>query len=391
MLGAIGVLSLFLQVTLASNNLKQDVDNAVKVFLKDSGATAASIAIYSQDDWQFEKYYGVATKRSKYDLASLTKPLITTYAVLWLIENHLAEKNELIVNTLPEFAKCKWVQEVFPVHSEKFKWKKPPEIDPLLCAKKSTMTVELMMRHRSGLRDVVPLDAITVAAVETGVDPITLFVESPLLAEPGATFHYADTNFIVLRKWVEEKLKPLGKSYQDILHEVLIPKLSLVDTGFFSDLKNHLSSTFIPTKSDVAPGIVHDPIARALGAKANGHAGLFSSLTDLKKIATFWMHVNSEPYLSATVSPEELPMGEKRGLGWDVDSSPFTESVRGPIDGGFGHSGYTGQSIWIEPKSKTIVIVLTNRTYLNENKKTAEATSELRKKIAALAWGLSSH
>ncbi|MCM0604608.1 MAG: beta-lactamase family protein [Xanthomonadaceae bacterium] len=370
---------------------------SVQAFFKKSGATAASIAIFSKDSWVFEGAYGSANATSRYDMASLTKPLSTTLAVLWLIDQGHGKLNEPISETIPGIKKCLYTYDRFPEHAKKLKWKAPPPTDPEVCAKKSEITVEQIMRHRSGFRDYVPLEGVAVAAPEMGVDPIDLFTESPILSQPGAVFQYADINFIILQRWIQAKLNQRGKTFQGLMKTVLFPALSLNESDFFSQSIDPSVIPFVPTLKDVKLGHVHDPFSYALAQNGDGHAGLFSSLGDIKKIAQFWLEggqsqspLKSETIQLATSDTDDHLPGARRGLGWDIDSQPYSIFVRGPIQGGFGHTGYTGTSIWIEPKSKLIAIVLTNRTYLKADAKSVGATNDLRQYIATLGWELSS-
>lgn len=383
-----------IQSVCSSAHSHPKVDQAVQSFFKKSGATSASIAIYAKNKWVVESAYGEAKPSSRYDMASLTKPLATTLATLWVIEQGLGSLQEPLSLTIPEFTQCQWTFDRFPVHAQKYKWISPPVVDPAICARKNEVTVEHLLRHRSGLRDAVPIEGVTVAAPETQTDPVDLFTRSPIVAPPGEKFHYADINFIVLQRWIELKLRQKQKTLQSLIKNTLFSALQLSETGFFSSVTSSAMIPFIPTRKLVKPGVVHDPFSRALGSLGDGHAGLFSSLKDLKKLALLWMNggggvLGPHSIALATESDPSHPENTRRGLGWDIDSIPYSTYVKGPISKGFGHTGFTGTSIWIEPESQLIVITLTNRTYLSSAPHTLTAVNELRSEMAKLGVSLS--
>jgi len=368
------------------------ISQAVQNYFRTSRSTAASVAMMVNGKWVIQKNYGVATPKSMYDLASLTKTVGTAAGVLKIIDLGWGRIDEKVIDVLPEFAKCTWVQDRFPDLIKVHGWKDPLPPNPALCDKKKEITVELLMRHRSGLRDKVPPEVIKTAR-ERDIDPIDLFLELPLMYEPGTEFFYADIQYIVLRKWAERKVKAHGYAWADFLRKEVYSPLQMKSTGYFSE---HTigGANFIPTQYNFPAGIVEDPIARGLGSASAGHAGLYSTLGDLQKFAEMWMDkgtlddktIYSAPLAEfATAYPTGIPLKEGRGLGWDL-TSPISESAHGPIQGGFGHTGYTGTSIWIQPEDKIAVIVLTNRTYRSEGKITIEAVNQLRETVAGLVW-----
>lgn len=389
------------QAQVEASTFQGKVDDLATRFLKDSGATAASIAVFSNDAWVINSHYGEAKPETRYDLASLTKPLATTLLALWVASKGYGSLDERVSKTIPEIARCLHAFHRFPDFAKSLKWKVPLANNKKACAQKKSITVKDLLRHRSGLGDRVPLEAITVAVPFYNIDPVTLFIESPPVGIRDQSFHYADANFIILQRWLEIKLAAQKKKYHEVLMREIFPQLGLKKTGYFSLLGSLTTYVWAPTIKDQAGVRVHDPFSFAMSKKGEGHAGLYSNLEDIKTLATFWLKKGAGYGLMksywlnlATHAERHHLAGDKRGLGWDVDSDPHSEFVKGPIPGGFGHTGYTGASIWIDPNSEIIVIALTNRVYgfypdmpnYGPNEKNTAAISALRKELATLTW-----
>ena len=248
-----------------------------------------------------------------YDLASLTKVLATTPAVMRLVEQGKVELDAQVKRYLPEF-----------VHGN--------------------VTVRSLLTHTSGERPGMPL------AGWDGYDAgIAKALAQPLGDAPGERIRYSDVNFILLGELVR---KVSGEPLDVFCAREIFGPLKMTDTSFR------------PAKSDrIAPttirGEVHDPTARQLGGVA-GHAGLFSTASDVAKFARTMLA--GAPVQFAT--PENVE--GRRGLGWDIDT-PYS-GPRGrwfPL-GSYGHTGWTGGSLWIDPFSKTFIIFLSNRNHPTE-------------------------
>ena len=209
-------------------------------------------------------------------------------------------------------------------------------------------------------------------------------------AEPGARFKYSDVNFILLGKVVETVS---GQTLDVFTQKRIFEPLGMKDSGFRpnDDLKKRCAPT---EKRDGKwmVGEVHDPRAWALGGVA-GHAGLFSTADDLAIFARMLLHQGKhggQPFLKAETvreltAPRKVASTKSpayRTLGWDMLTSyssnrgeRFTPGVS------FGHTGFTGTSIWIDPPSQTVVILLTNRVHPDGKGNVAK----LRGKVATLA------
>ena len=268
-----------------------------------------------------------------FDMASLTKVIATTTAVMQLEEQGRIRMNDPVVKYIPEFGQNG----------------------------KGDIAVRDLLTHYSGLAPDIDLTP-AFASRDTALS--MAFAEMPI-APPETQFIYSDTNFIVLAALVERITGMPLDAY--CLQNIFTP-LGMSHTRFLppSDWLSHIAPTQYDDRNQMLRGVVHDPRARRMGGVA-GHAGLFSTADDLAKFAQALLDgssVLSLPAIRKMTSPEQpsnLPA--IRGFGWDIDS-PFS-SNRGeflPI-GSFGHTGFTGTSIWIDPTSRTYVILLTNAVH----------------------------
>jgi uncharacterized protein YbbC (DUF1343 family)/CubicO group peptidase (beta-lactamase class C family) len=283
------------------------------------------------------------TRDTVFDMASLTKPIATATSVMVLLERGKFRLADRVVTYLPE----------------------------LKGNGKDAITIEQLLRHRSGL---VP------------DDPISDYAEGPEVAwqrigdlkpveTPGERFLYSDVGFMVLGRLVE---KVSGQSLDEFARGAIFDPLGMVDTGFrpIGGLPDEPTpvSRIAPTEregSRMLRGLVHDPRSRALGGVA-GHAGLFGTADDLAVLAQMLLdggkgldgkRVLSPLTVRAMVDPGSTPEGQRRGLGWDSETS--YSGPRGALFGptSFGHTGFTGTSLWIDPETETFVILLTSRLH----------------------------
>jgi uncharacterized protein YbbC (DUF1343 family)/CubicO group peptidase (beta-lactamase class C family) len=297
-----------------------------------------------------------------FDIASLTKVVATTPSIMKLFQAGKLRLDDPVTKYLPEFQ-----------------------------GGKSDITIRLLMTHFSGL----PPDVNLVpqwSGYETGIN---LALNTKPISPPGAQFIYSDINFLLLGEIVR---RLSGKSLPQFAHEEVFLPLAMNETMF--QPPSALLPRIAPTEIDKDTGLplrgsVHDPTSRYMGGVA-GHAGLFSTADDLAKYAEMLLGMGTrdgvEVFRPATVkkftepaSPADQPV--LRGLGWDIDS--IFSSNRGelfPI-GSYGHTGYTGTEMWLDPVSNSFVILLTNVVHPHGIK----SLSSLRSRIAtivAAAFGL---
>ncbi len=306
-----------------------------------------------------------------FDMASLTKPLATAVAVMQLYEQGKIGLNDAVAKYLPEFG----------------------------ANGKQDITIRQLLTHYSGLPPDLPLEDPW-SGKEEGFR--RAFAIAP--ARPaGEQFVYSDINFIVLGALVE---KLSGMTLDEYTRRFIMEPLGLDHTRFLPPAEwipriaptewehdpissgVHESHTF--PGDTMLRGRVHDPTSRRMGGVA-GHAGLFSCGDDLAIYAQNLLdRLAGRPskfplsriVLQKMVAPEQPATGTAlRGFGWDIDS-PYS-SNRGSLFpvGSFGHTGFTGTSMWIDPVSDSYVIVLANSVHPNGPK----SITALRGRIADAA------
>jgi uncharacterized protein YbbC (DUF1343 family)/CubicO group peptidase (beta-lactamase class C family) len=275
-----------------------------------------------------------------FDLASLTKVIATTTAVMQLVERGMISLEDPVADYWPEFK----------AHG------------------KEDITVRELLTHYSGLRPDLDLKPEW-SGYETA---LPMIVEETPVAVPGTRFIYSDINFETLGEIVR---RVSGQPLEVFCAQNIFQPLGMKDTFFSPPPAVH--DRVAPTQYQLGEtgkmlwGEVHDPTAYNMGGVA-GHAGLFSTADDLAIFAQ--MLLNGGTYAGArvlsplTVEKMTTPQAPPdamilRGLGWDIDS-PYA-SNRGELYplGSYGHTGWTGTSIWIDPVSRTYVILLTNRVH----------------------------
>jgi uncharacterized protein YbbC (DUF1343 family) len=280
------------------------------------------------------------TRDTIFDLASLTKPVATASAVMLLVEREKLKLDDTVAKLLPDFAG----------------------------GGKGAITVEQLLRHRSGLIADNPISDYEDGPIEAWKKLAAL----KLVSEPGAKFLYSDVNFILLGKIVEQVGgEPLDRFAAREVFGPLGMKSTFFPGGQKIDVQPERFAPTEPAGGSMLRGTVHDPRARALGGVA-GHAGLFGTADDLAVFATMLLAdgksaegrailqpntVNAMKSRGATAAPEA------RGLGWDIDTA--FGAPRGCLFGkrSFGHTGFTGTSLWLDPDTKAFVIVLTSRLH----------------------------
>jgi uncharacterized protein YbbC (DUF1343 family)/CubicO group peptidase (beta-lactamase class C family) len=295
-----------------------------------------------------------------FDLGSLTKVVATTTAVVQLVERGKVRVDDPVAEYWPEFK----------------------------TNGKEKITVRELMTHYSGLRPDLEVGS-NWAGYDTALKMIT--VEKPI-SPPGTRFIYSDINFIILGELV---CQISGQSLDAYCAEHVFKPIGMKDTYF--NPPPSLRSRIAPTqhqqgkKGKILWGEVHDPAAYRMGGVA-GHAGLFATADDLALFsqallnggATKSGRILNSSTVEMMTTPQNPP--EKmvlRGLGWDINS-PF--SLNGGelfSTGSYGHTGFTGTSIWIDPVSKTYIILLTNRVHPDGKGDVASLRSEIAALVAS--------
>ncbi len=291
-----------------------------------------------------------------FDAASLTKVVATTSSILKLVEEGKIRLNDPVTKYLPEFQ-----------------------------GGKSDITVRHLMTHFSGLRPDLDLKPAW-SGYETGIQKALM--DRPI-NPPGVKFVYSDINYILLGEIVR---RVSGQSLPQYAHDRIFAPLGMNESMFQPPLA--LRARIAPTELDEATkqpfrGIVHDETTRFMGGVA-GHAGLFTTAADLSKFAEMLLGLGQRqgvrvfsPLTVRKATSPQTPADQPvlRGLGWDIES-PFS-SNRGDLFpvGSYGHTGFTGTSMWMDPYTNSYVILLTNSVH--PHRKTAIVS--LRSRVATIA------
>lgn len=272
-----------------------------------------------------------------FDAASLTKVMATTPAIMKLVEQGKIEIDAPANKYIPE----------------------------LTGEDKDKITVRHLMTHSSGTKPGIP---------NTGWEGydggIATACSTPLASPPGTVFRYSDINFILLGEIVR---RVSGKTLAEFCATEIYGPLGMRDTTYKPG--DSLLPRVAPTTRDTPRGAVHDPTARRMGGIA-GHAGLFTTTSDAARYARMML---AEGELDGTrvFKPETVrlmtsvqsvdgPKG-RRGLGWDIDTSYSGPRGKWFPVGSYGHTGWTGGSIWIDPFSKSFIVFLSNRNHPTES------------------------
>ena len=319
------------------------VDSIIQQAISDNNIPGAVLVVGHNGSVVYRKAYGsraleprreVMSAETIFDLASLTKVIATTTAVMQLMEHGKIRMNDPVAKYLPEFAQNG----------------------------KDDITVRQLMTHYSGLAPDLDLSTPW-DGKETAYK--LAFAEPPA-QPPGSSFTYSDINFITLGALVE---KISGQSLDAYTTQHIFAPLRMLHTRFVppATWRPRIAPTQYDDSQHMLRGVVHDPTARRMGGVA-GHAGLFSTGDDLAKFAEALLSgggsILSSEAVTKMTQPEQPPSAPVlRGFGWDIDS-PFS-SNRGdflPV-GSYGHTGFTGTSLWIDPTTQTYIILLTNSVH----------------------------
>ena len=286
-----------------------------------------------------------------FDIASLTKVIATTPSIMLLVERGDLRLGDKVKRYLPQFTG----------------------------GKKEDITVHQLLTHYSGL----PPD-FDLSKQWQGYEPaMEQLWKEKTVSDPGKEFSYSDLNFITLGEIVRTVS---GEPLDTFAQEKIFQPLGMSETTFLppaswrgriapteprSNTLQYLKGVGTPEQAEeILRGEVHDPTAWRMGGVA-GHAGLFSTARDLAIYVQLllnegsWMgqRLLSPLTVRAMTSPQNPPNSTSlRGFGWDIDTS--YSSPKGDLFmDGYGHTGFTGTSLWVDPAAKTFVILLSNRVH----------------------------
>jgi CubicO group peptidase (beta-lactamase class C family) len=297
----------------------------------------------------------VVPERTIYDLASLTKVVGTTTAVMILFDEGKIRLDDRVVQYIPEFTG----------------------------GSKDAVTIRMLLEHRSGLpagRDLWRISS-------TPEEARAAVISTPLFAAPGRFVEYSDLGADMLGFVVEVVS---GQKLDQFLEARVFAPLGMTDTRFRPDgsLRGRIAPTELnPPRGYPLRGEVHDENAYALGGVA-GHAGLFSTASDLAVFAQMMLnggsYNGSRIVADSTVKIFTRRAAATRALGWDTCGG--TGSCGEYLShSAYGHTGFTGTSLWIDPEREMFVVLLTNRVHAAKARRPAKVISDVRADLADAA------
>jgi beta-N-acetylhexosaminidase len=322
------------------------VDALIQEKIDERAFPGAQLLVRLSDGSVYQRCYGTYSYEAGsprvhdstlYDIASLTKVVATTSAIMRLYEEGLLHLDSAAASYLPEFG----------------------------ANGKDAVTIRQLLQHRGGLEAFRQFHP----RAENSDEVLRSIYASPLLHEPGSRTLYSDFGMIVLAKLVEQLS---GSSFDEYVHQTLLEPLKMRHTMFLPP--DTLRTRIAPTEMDgtwrkrLLQGEVHDETASLLGGVA-GHAGLFSTATDLGLFAEMFLHLGGTPdtqlFKPATIQyfTARQHARDVRALGWDLRSAAGSSSGRYFSMRSYGHTGFTGTSIWIDPSANMYVVFLTNRVH----------------------------
>lgn len=345
------------------------ISNIVQETIRDGKAPGAVVLIGNRERVIYRQAFGyrslepekiLMTNDTIFDLASLTKVVATTTAIMQLVEKGKLRLDNPVARYWPAFKENG----------------------------KGHITVRELLTHYSGLRPVLSLNPEW-SGYKTAMKKI--IAERPLYP-PGKIYIYSDINFDILGELVR---RVSGKALDEYCSTRIFKPLGMKDTLFRPSAILH--GRIAPTQyreRKMLCGYVHDPVCYNMGG-VSGHAGLFSTADDLSLFAQMLLNKGSikgvkilRPQTVEQMSVPQSPLNKLKlhGLGWDIEAPLSSNRDELFPVGSYGHLGYTGTSIWIDPVTETYIIVLTNRVH-PDGKGDVKELRSLIKSVVAEALG----
>lgn len=328
------------------------VDQLLETELKTETFPGAVLGIMNSEKLVYKKAFGLAQKVPKdsaremqldtiFGLASLTKVIVTTSSIMKLIEMGKINLYDYLRKYFPEL----------------------PE-------DKEEITIYHLLTHSSGFQAIVKLWDKKLDYQQK----IKYILDLPLENEIGKVVNYSDPNFILLGELVQ---RVSGQNLNEFSQNQIFKPLNMKNTAYkpLSNLKgitkNKIAAAeYCSFRDRMIVGEVHDENCYALG-EISGHAGLFSNLNDLSKFVRMLLNMGSyngkkilsELTVKTMIKSWTENLNQNRALGWDLINNFRSSGGVLFSDKTFGHTGFTGTSIWIDPELKLGVIFLTNRVH----------------------------
>jgi len=281
-----------------------------------------------------------------FDIASITKPIATATCAMVLLEQGALSLEDKAADFLPEFE----------------------------TAEKSGITLRHLLTHTSGLPDWVNLYNDTGGRAEALHRLLNIALQHPT----GTAMIYSDLGFLILAEILR---RVSGRSLAELFHQHVSHPLQM-NTTAFNPLEagweiDIAPTQYCPFRQQLLRGVVHDENCYMFGGEG-GNAGLFATAPDLHRFSRMVLAggdldgvrilgPRTTQQMISNHNPRKLP---PRGLGWDIKQEGFGYMSCGDLmrPGAFGHTGFTGTSLWIEPETGLVVIVLTNRVHIARDK-----------------------
>jgi CubicO group peptidase (beta-lactamase class C family) len=352
---------------LAQNKIYQfnEVDSVVEKAILDHAFPGAEVLIWKDGHTIYEKPFGQftydvnspnITNQTIYDLASLTKVIATTTATMICYDRNLFSLNDPVVKYIPEFG----------VNG------------------KENITIKNLLIHNTGL-------PAWTKFYELGLTPDEVLKEiysSPLEYETGTKTVYSDLGIITLGKIIE---KVTGKKLDVFCKDEIFTPLKMNSTFYNppDSLKKYCAPTEVDNywRNKTLQGEVHDETSAMLNGVA-GHAGLFSTASDIAKLMVVLLNkgmVDGKQFIKKSTVELFIKRNSdesSRALGWDTRSETGSSSGDFFSSNSFGHTGFTGTSVWADPERNLFVIFLTNRVFpTRENSKILKVRPELHNAV----------
>lgn len=339
----------------------QRVDKVIRSSIHNNETPGAVLIVMRDTAIVYQKAYGVKqlvpeTREMKlstiFDLASLTKPIVTATAIFMLVERGELRLLDPVQHYIPDFQP--WVD------TETYN--------------EGDIRIKHLLTHTSGLPSYPPVDKLVDEYGSPAPDAVADYLKKVDRSfKPGTSFRYSCPNFVILQQIVE---KVTGKTLAEFCRENIFEPLGMENTMYNppKEMLDRIAPT-IYLNDELLIGVVHDPFARRLMGGISGNAGLFSNGDDLAIFSAMLLNNGLlrgnrilNPLSISTLTT--LPLGYEsfgRSPGWDIHSS--FASNQGDLfgEGTFGHTGYTGTSLVIDPDTRVAVILLTNRVHPDDS------------------------
>ncbi|MBI4420856.1 MAG: beta-lactamase family protein [Gemmatimonadetes bacterium] len=347
----------------------EQLERAVTGGIRAGVFPGAVVVVGTRDSLLLARGYGHFTWSSRsprpdpdstlYDLASLTKVVATTPAIMLLVEGGRMSLDRPVRDYLPEFTG----------------------------PGKASVTVRHLLAHTSGLPAFLRLD--TLARDAAGARQVVL--QEPLRWSPGAHMEYSDLNAMLLG-WIVERVS--GQTLDRFVADQVFGPVRMTQTLFRPPRLLHRRAAPVNLwRGHPIAGAVNDQNAARLGGVA-GHAGLFSTAHDLARLAQLFLNGGATRegralFRPATVAAFTRPAGHHRALGWELRDTTTSDNAGTAMSpAAFGHTGFTGTSLWIDPAPGLFVVILTNRVYAPRARRSITRLKAIRGEIADAAVAL---